>query len=660
MSSAPHGTPPMSQPGAMPSAGMPQNGMPSYGMPMGPSPSYFPGPSLSHMAAHNSQHSTAPPMMHAPPSMYGQQSAVSYGGAPMNPYGGTPAYGGRPLTMNAPMGSMGGNVAGVSQHMSQASMGIGGSGLVVSINLEMHAVGLKDRDLIGKSDPMCSVFVPDEPQHLGIVGGHMVRKWRMVGRTEMVENTTSPSWVNRVRVQFHFEQHQPLKFEVVDVDNRKTLKGNNLGHAVVTLAEIVRNGMLRLKLTSGRGKGNWGELTVRAHDDNQGGKVRLRLSLAGKGLDKKDLMGKSDPYYVIRQVLSSGGASSVYKSKEIKNSCNPTWEPHTLKISSGRMPWQQVQLQASVYDWDKYTPHDHIGNASFTLNELATTSHFDLINPKKAGKSRKYKNSGQLVIHRADVDELPNFVSYLQGGLRLDFTVAVDFTASNRPVNNPASLHFINDPQRPSQYAQALFAVGTILSPYIPNGYMTALGFGAILPGGGNTACFDFALSGQPDPRVHGVQGLLHAYEQAANNVQLAGPTNFTPLIRNAMNLTSMDPVSQTNQHFTILLILTDGIITDLSSTIEAIVECSYSTPMAIVIVGIGGANFSSMERLDGDQYALRTNSGRQAKHDIVQFTKFDRNKSNDVLAADVLQEVPDRVVEFMVDAGIKPNPQPY
>lgn len=655
MPSAPYGAPSMLPPGPIPSASMQQNGTPSGAMPMGGMPPHYPGASSSHMLAHNSQHSTAPPVMHAPPSMYEQHSAASYGAPSMNPYGSAPGYGGAPPPMN-----VGGSVAGLSQHMSQMSMGVGGSGLVVSVNLEIRAVGLKDKDWIGKSDPICSVFMADEPQHLGVAADHHVRKWRMVGRTEMLKNTLSPSWVNRIRVQFHFEQYQPLKFEVVDVDNRKTLSGNNLGHCVVTLAEIVRNGMLKIKLMSRRGKGNWGDLIVRAHDENQGRRVRMRLSFAGKSLDKKDLIGKSDPYYVIKHVLSSGGASTVYRSKEIRNTCNPTWEPHTLKVSTGQVPWQQTQLQVSVYDWDKYTPHDLIGDASFTLGQLATTPHFDLINSKKAGKSRKYKNSGQLVIHRADIEELPSFVSYLHGGLRLDFVVAVDFTASNRPVHNPASLHFLKDPQRPSQYAQALFAIGTILTPYIPDGYMTALGFGAILPGRGNSACFDFALSGQPDPRVHGVQGLLHAYEQAANNVTLAGPTNFAPLIRNAMNLTSMNPVSQMNQHFTVLLILTDGIITDLSSTIEAIVECSYSIPMAIVIVGIGDADFKSMERLDGDHYALRTDSGRQAKHDIVQFTKFDQNKSNDVLAADVLQEVPDRIVEFMVDAGIKPNPPPY
>jgi uncharacterized protein (TIGR02145 family) len=49
-----------------------------------------------------------------------------------------------------------------------------------------------------------------------------------------------------------------------------------------------------------------------------------------------------------------------------------------------------------------------------------------------------------------------------------------------------------------------------------------------------------------------------------------------------------------------ILLIITDGEITDMDNTKAAIVRAS-SAPMSIIIIGVGGANFSSMQELDGD-----------------------------------------------------------
>ena len=54
-------------------------------------------------------------------------------------------------------------------------------------------------------------------------------------------------------------------------------------------------------------------------------------------------------------------------------------------------------------------------------------------------------------------------------------------------------------------------------------------------------------------------------------------------------------------QAYFILLVLTDGEITDMDETIKAIVEASY-LPLSIIIVGVGSANFSNMEYLDADK----------------------------------------------------------
>ena len=49
-----------------------------------------------------------------------------------------------------------------------------------------------------------------------------------------------------------------------------------------------------------------------------------------------------------------------------------------------------------------------------------------------------------------------------------------------------------------------------------------------------------------------------------------------------------------------ILFILTDGIIHDMKETLDAI--CKLSTkPVSIIIIGIGDADFTNMEILDGD-----------------------------------------------------------
>ena len=57
------------------------------------------------------------------------------------------------------------------------------------------------------------------------------------------------------------------------------------------------------------------------------------------------------------------------------------------------------------------------------------------------------------------------FLDYLQGGMSMNFVVAIDFTASNGDPNDPNSLHFISNPH-PNQYVQAIKAVGDIIEDY--------------------------------------------------------------------------------------------------------------------------------------------------------------------------------------------------
>ena len=69
------------------------------------------------------------------------------------------------------------------------------------------------------------------------------------------------------------------------------------------------------------------------------------------------------------------------------------------------------------------------------------------------------------------------------------------------------------------------------------------------------------------------------------------------------------------------LLIITDGVITDMDATKRTIVENS-NLPFSIIIVGVGGADFDKMDELDSDDSLLEWN-GKKAKRDIVQFVPY-------------------------------------
>ena len=96
-------------------------------------------------------------------------------------------------------------------------------------------------------------------------------------------------------------------------------------------------------------------------------------------------------------------------------------------------------------------------------------------------------------------------------------------------------------------------------------------------------------------------------------------------------------------------MILTDGIITDMRDTVNSIVEGS-KLPLSIIIIGIGDADFSNMDLLDGDEKPLIDSYGEIRKRDIVQFVKFNsfkKNNDNKELAEEVLKEIPRQVEEY-------------
>mmetsp|Transcript_38539 Transcript_38539/g.38041 ORF Transcript_38539/g.38041 Transcript_38539/m.38041 type:complete len:129 (-) Transcript_38539:20-406(-) len=104
-----------------------------------------------------------------------------------------------------------------------------------------------------------------------------------------------------------------------------------------------------------------------------------------------------------------------------------------------------------------------------------------------------------------------------------------------------------------------------------------------------------------------------------------------------------------------ILLILTDGDIHDMPKTRDIIVEGSHY-PLSIIIIGLGENSFHKMIELDGDDIILRNTKGEATRRDIVQFVKFNefRHGSTQALAEEVLEEVPEQVVSYLSQNGIK------
>jgi len=92
-----------------------------------------------------------------------------------------------------------------------------------------------------------------------------------------------------------------------------------------------------------------------------------------------------------------------------------------------------------------------------------------------------------------------------------------------------------------------------------------ALGFGACLPPFLQMPTHCFALNGDIfHPECDGLEGVIEAYKNALKQVELYGPTHFGSILELINDFTESMQVTQVNQKYNILLIITDGVINDL------------------------------------------------------------------------------------------------
>uniref|UniRef100_S4RRB1 Copine II n=1 Tax=Petromyzon marinus TaxID=7757 RepID=S4RRB1_PETMA len=233
--------------------------------------------------------------------------------------------------------------------------------------------------------------------------------------------------------------------------------------------------------------------------------------------------------------------------------------------------------------------------------------------------------------------------------------VGIHFSASNGDPRDPSSLHHIS-PTGTNEYLAAVWAVGQVIQDYDADKQFPALGFGAQLPPEWEVS-HEFALNFNPlNPFCTGVEGIVQAYMACLPQVRLYGPTNFSPIINHVARFAAAAAQQPAATQYFVLLIVTDGVISDMDETRLAVVQASR-LPMSLIIVGVGSADFSAMEFLDGDGGVLKAPSGEPAARDIVQFVPFRdfRNAPKEALAKAVLAEVPGQVVTYFKQCSLAP-----
>lgn len=602
--------------------------------------------------------------------------------------------------------------------LSSASITREGEGKLVStLNINLKASNLLDKDVVGHSDSFAIMYVDFRVPSAAVVSGGAGgpapppekpgaprdSRWERIGLTETCANECNPRWAKSFQVPYFFERAQRIALDVYDRDSIQDWPlslHDFLGSAHCSMPTLVRAKGQKLELSlkkEDRPDQNCGTITLVAEEE-EAFRTMVCLSIEAGNLKTGFSWRSEHPSLTISR-LSAGSYKDAMRHEAIDGDTKGS--PSIWELSSpgsgerivvhGPIPARRIGDGWWAFDYmtinfqrlcfgNKELPlyidltgkkGALIGSACINLADWVASPILTLHNrsqdqskatsqiPKTSrtllSRRKKGKETGTVVLKESTKGPNFTFLDYVGGGYEISLVLALDYTASNGNPSDPGSLHFI-DQTAPNEYERAIQTVGEILAPYDSDQLFPAYGFGAKLPPQYRKTSHCFSLTGTDDPRCSGIDGVLEAYRQTLYNVRLFGPTEFAEIIRAAIGHVTVD-MQEGAQSYTIMLILTDGVINDLQNTVDEIVRAAF-LPMSIVIVGVGGEDFTGgdMDKLDGDDERLCSSTGEPAARDIVQFVPFRKYlAAPEVLAAKVLEEIPGQFLQYTTMHNIQP-----
>ncbi|CAD8072644.1 unnamed protein product [Paramecium sonneborni] len=490
------------------------------------------------------------------------------------------------------------------------------------ITLHLACRKLKDKDTFSKSDPQILIFGKQFRNNC------LDQNWSIIGKTETIQNNLNPNFQTSIILDYIFEIKQPLRFEVRDVDGDNF---DDLGFVETTVGIIFgsRNQTCILDLNQG------GKLITMC-EKNQDLNELYIMQIKGSNL-KGSWCSQPNPSFKLYKCTNSN-EFFAYQSELVHKTSNPSWKTFQMK-------------QFKIGDKFKLEVYN-------SINKIIGSNYITIEQLKKEQREFYLSNNGGLIqFLQFETLFKYTFMDYIQGGTQLNLSIAIDFTLSNKDQKQYDSLHRIYSQ---NQYAQALTSIGEILLAYDYDKQVSCYGFGAKLNFPNlktNTLSHCFPLSGDPNnTNAQGLDGIMQMYQNALNYLIFSGPTYFGPLIVEVMKQATFIKQQGLNQYL-ILLIITDGAIHDMDQ-VEQYLEQAAFLPISIIIIGVGDDDFTLMKRLDGD-----VSDGLMMqqinKRDLVQFVPFRDFKDSMLLAKEVLEELPDQLVNYMEMQGIKPGPSP-
>ena len=143
----------------------------------------------------------------------------------------------------------------------------------------------------------------------------------------------------------------------------------------------------------------------------------------------------------------------VHKSQINTETTSPKWSINKLKAELLCNSDLDLPVIFEVWSHSKLGSHSKYGSFQTTINGIKT------IREKKFKlKDDSDRDAGTFEFTNFKVTNKPTIIDYIRSGWIISLCVAIDFTASNKRMTDPKSLHYLDpdNPDKLNKYEEAI------------------------------------------------------------------------------------------------------------------------------------------------------------------------------------------------------------
>jgi len=468
------------------------------------------------------------------------------------------------------------------------------------VNLFVRAEGLPDVGFLTKTDPMCVLYVGDECEN-------------EYARTEVCWNYLNPWWVRPFTLFVDPANPLLLNFEIYDVNsNSSVLKAQKfLGSAQIDFYNIINEPTKRVRIEIDNGKENdglIGYLIIAAFDYSPSviGGNYFRFGLEDFVSNSRTFL-KANPFFVIERLHKpSMEYVPVYKSCVHKKCAECEWNNIFLMNQFIYHNEIDSDLRICLYDFFERDTDCLVGSFKTNIVELKVNGNMRFSILDKNGRSIGFFS---VAFIKEDKEMVLNDFRFR--GIGFSTVFGIDF--SNTPYNNIGTTnHYIHFDQGIFSYSNAINDVYDALRLLINGKRIKSIGF--------NETAF---LIGEETNMS--IKKLLNEY----NTFKCGNVFANRAKLSEAFQMMTCDSKQMWIDHksLSILIFLTNGIISDIQKFIDLLVDSEDSPIITIVVfMGIERKDLSSYFRLNGGK--LTHSNGYTAKRELIGLVTYKEEMS--------------------------------